>query len=740
MVRGTVRIPELAYWLSVVGLFLSTSALANSEYRLLEYTISTWSERHGLPSGQIRAIVEDREGYLWLGTAAGLVKFDGSQFSRFRARPGSPTLPEAQVAALHVARDGSLWVGFGGSGSISRVVQGRVLNYTSAELPKGIRAILEDRAGTLWVGAHDGLWRLEAGGHWERLGTRQGLPAESVNSLLPDRRGRLWVGTSTNLFRLDLGASVFLPVLSRSQRVNSVSEDVDGDIWLTDPRCGFRELSRPRGGAACEGRLGAAPGNRLVHDRDGALWVGTLGAGLLRVSRSATGLTVDRFTSREGLAGDVVLSLFVDREGNVWAGTQSGLTRLSRRRLRVLVNQRDGRLNFIRSVTATRDGVVWAGTPGGLLRIRNDGRVQVIRREQGLPSADTFALYADQDGALWVATDGGLARVVGDRVVRLASWKKAWADWVVAMALDRAGKLWLCDINGVVIRLAGGAVEVPEVVKELTVARRKVASVVSADRRGTVWIGFTDGTIANVLGERADLYSAGDGRIYAISEDRAGTVWVGTEGGLWKLEGRKFVKAPLPFRRPGDRDPRVTALAWDSGDFLWLAIDGVHARLSLSEAQDATSPGARSGHQPEVTIYDATDGLPTSLSWLAYPTVAQDSAGRLWFASGNGLVVAAPTQAGWAKDRPAVRITAVRAGGEEIFPGDGLRLPWSMARLQIDYGAATLNAVERIEFRYRLDNFDSEWVEAREGRSAVYTRLPPGHYRFRVAAARVGEP
>jgi ligand-binding sensor domain-containing protein len=318
-----------------------------------------------MPSSLVWAIAQDRDGYLWLGTDAGLIRFDGVRFVPWNP-PGEPSLPIRAARAVFASRSGDLWVG--GAGGVSRLRDGRVMNYVSRDgVPERVVALFEDHEGTIWAGGFVGLSRFR-NSRWEQVGNSFGLPQEaSVTGFYEDRERTLWITTSLGVFFSTIGNDRFKPLLSNF-RIRALSEDQFGAMWiLTDQS--IRKLSDPVSSIRADGAQ-ARLGPRMLRDSQGNFWVGSLGSGVIRVSNlqgkaGSSSTMVESLTPRDGLTSAVVQSLFEDREGNVWVGTQNGLNRLSEASV-VTTNVSGEPIEAVRAVTSGKDGSIWVGTSHGL--------------------------------------------------------------------------------------------------------------------------------------------------------------------------------------------------------------------------------------------------------------------------------------------------------------------------------------------------------------------------------------
>ncbi len=302
---------------------------------LTGYTLTSFSQKDGLPDASIYALAQDTGGYLWVGTSAGLYRFDGVRFTPWNALVENdvPQSPRA-VRALRAASDGSMWVGFGPQGGIAVFGERLLRKYdTASGLPSTtVSAILEHPPGTFWAGTSVGLYRLR-GTQWERWGPPRGVPEGPVNVALVSSRGELFAATPTHVLRLDEKAERFAPFTSLAEEARALIEDPGGALTVSDQVAGFRRLDAP---LPVESQIERGRGRALLRDRRDNVWVGTAGQGLWRVRFDDRGDVrfIEHATALTGLLADGVVTLLEDREGNVWAGTPEGLNRLTRTRSR----------------------------------------------------------------------------------------------------------------------------------------------------------------------------------------------------------------------------------------------------------------------------------------------------------------------------------------------------------------------------------------------------------------------
>ena len=723
-----LRAGTTAVVLSMLALPATTS-VARADSDVTQYVQRSWTDKEGLPGNQVWAIAQGLDGYIWLGTNAGLVRFDGVHFD---VRVGEPNLPVSTVRVLCVSRDGSLWIGFG-AGGISRLRDGVVTNYGFRDgIPTGtITGLVEDRDGTIWAASNAGASRF-SNGHWRLLDGRSGLSNASVQALFVDRRGTLWAGTSSGIFRRTAGVDVF-EWFSSARLVSAFSEDSSGALWITDLKYGFHSLDGRHVVAQAAHRQQAA-GSRLHHDAVGNLWVGTLGQGLLRVTQGPDRtIVVDRLGVKDGLSNEIVWSVTTDREGSVWVGTQHGLNQLSVNVVMSLPVTSDTSMNtLIRGVDASSDGSVWVGTADGLYRFRGTARER-FDRTQGLHSTSILSIHADKGRQLWVATTDGVSMFDRGRFSDLPLPQGASLSRVNAMTTDSQGALWLIDVDAGLLKWSAGKlirVTVPSAIE------KKTATAMLSGRQGQLWIGFSDGGLARY--EKGEFRSyepatgVEGGTILSLYEDADETLWIGANGGLHWSRANQFHAATRRNGLPGNF---VSAITEDDEGRLWLGVNAGIVRLAKTELANIE---ADPNYQLKLTLFASADGVRGNPVALGSPKVARAADGSVWFPTTAGVAVVNPEKAEKRRISPPVKIEAVSLDDRRIDRRVDDTLSSRASRIQIDYTALSFVAPSTVRFRYRLEGYDKDWVDAENRRSAVYTRLPPGSYHFRVVASNDG--
>jgi len=710
-----VRTLLIAFTSAIVAI---TASAEPSGSGLRDYYATTWSEKDGLPPGGIRTLQQGAEGDLWLGTETGLVRFDGMRFMSFE-RLHKGRLPAGAVSALLRANDGSLWVGLNGPASIARITDGRVTTFGEAEgVPDGqVSCLYQDSGGSLWAGSVAGLFHFD-GRRWTDV-TLPEPGRDSILAIREDAERRLWAVGRRAVFRRptsDAPFEVVERIAVASSVWQSLSTDRDGRMWMTDFEHGARLLDARGAGTPLLDSRGW--GVQILHDSHGALWVATRGQGLWRIPDPAASRLPIVMTSRDGLVNDAVQAALEDREGNIWIGTQTGLQRLSPH---LVTPRRD--LGVLGALEATADGSVWIGTSEGLSRITASGR-RFLTAADGLPGAVVLALHADRAGGVWVATERGVARYAGGRFTPLNA--DSQIQRVFAMTTTTPHDLWLRDFSYRLYHWRDGAM-VP--VSDVPDSHQRNIFSLCGDREGNVWIGGTGGRLGV---RRADgsfrAYDLPIGAVMPITEDSDGAIWAGGSQGLSRVAAERVESITRAQGFPGS----VKAIVEDRSGDLWVGIGSGIIRVKKAEFSRAA---AADGHGFQYRFLNVADGMAGTPIAEGAKTSVRAANGTLWFSTSGGVTLVDPARVGEALPLSPIRIESVTADGQRFMPETRLFEPSRASHVHIAFNALTMTDPTRVRFRYRLDDYDRDWVYAAGSREASYINLPPAHYRFAVEAS-----
>jgi signal transduction histidine kinase/ligand-binding sensor domain-containing protein len=717
--RPARRFLRLALVLAV--LTSARPALAQpDEGPLGDYTVTTWNENNGLPAGRIRAIAQDADGYLWLGTDAGLVRFDGVRFTAWSGLADT-RLPGGAVTTLLATRDRALWIGVSGRTPLARIKDGAVTMYGERDGLGGtyVLTLLEDTDGTIWAGTLQGLFR-HNGDKWQRVDGKAGLGDGSVLAIYRDSRKRMWVGTQHAVYRKDAASERFdqVDVITISSNVwQRFSEDDDGTVWISDFSQGFRtpgtaaRATTPRKGWGVD----------LLHDQRGDFWIGTQGQGLWRIrgGKGGQASNVEVIDVEDGLASNAVQSLLEDREGNLWLGTLAGLQRLTPQRVTPVKH-----LAIPRTIDMTPDGSVWVGTAAGLVRFSSSGR-RVYTEADGLPGRVVLALYADRRGDLWVSAERGVVRFSQGHFspVLVAPGPTVQRILTITGAGDT---LWFRDFSLRLFRWRNGQLTP---VDDLPETHRRSASWIDAGKSGTLYVGSAGGLLlAGRPGEERRTLDPRVGTVSCVLESSRGTVWVGGDEGLSQFTDGRFITVTRQNGFPGE----VKSIVEDVQGFIWVGTGTGILRVEPNEIEKVASDPK---HQVRYRLFNTTDGVAGVPFNEGRRSSLRSPDGRLWFITSSGVTIVDPRNIGAPPAPLPVRVESIAADARAFNPGAQLQLPASTSHLQIGFTALALSDPTRVRFRYRLDGYDRDWVDAGSARQATYTNLPPRQYQFRVAAS-----
>jgi signal transduction histidine kinase/ligand-binding sensor domain-containing protein len=699
-----------------------------------QYAHTAWKIPDGFTRGAIYSIAQTPDGYLWLGTEFGLVRFDGVRAVPWQP-PAGEQLPSEFIARLCVTRGGRLWIGtLKGLASWN----GKKLTHYPELAGLSVTALLEDHEGTVWVGTESdaGSGRVCAiQTDSIRCDDKGGALGHSEVGLFEDRQGNLWVGVRNGFWRWRPGPPEFHSMPDDPGWLPCFADGDDGAL-LISTRNGIKRL--------VSGKVEPYPFPRsiqpvtaywMLRDRDGGLWIATLNRGLVHIHRGI----VDLFSQSDGLSGDVTYKLLEDQEGNIWVTTWEGLDRF-RNFAAATFSAKQGLSDpIVASVLADRDGSVWIATYGGLDRW-NHGQISHYGKQERKPNAvATRSLFQDSRGRIWVSNNREFGYLEDKRFVPIRGMPDSF---VHGIAEDTRGNLWIANEEGLFRLSPRGEVEqIPWVRLE----HKDYASAIAADPlQGGVWIGFTNGGITHFLdGQiRASYTSAnglGTGRVSHFQFDRDGTLWIATEGGLSRLKNGRVASLT------SDNGLPCNSVHWvieDNDYSSWLYTRCGLLRIARSEL-DAWGADADKEKDSRSTIraavFDVSDGVRAlDRSGLYSPQVSKSSDGQLWFLRWDGVSVIDPRHIPFNKVPPPVHIEQITADGK-IYDAASRRngrflLPPLVHDLTIQYTALSLVASEKVHFRFKLEGQDPAWREVINHREVQYSNLRPGNYRFRVIA------
>jgi diguanylate cyclase (GGDEF)-like protein len=697
---------------------------------LTEFTLARLDSGAGLPHNMVMALAQTPDGYLWAGTWEGLARWNGHEFRVFD-RANTPELQGNGVRALAVGRDGSLWVGTARSGLL-HYADGRWQRWSrSTGFPfDEVMAVHEDARGALWVSGEDfGVVRMDGKGV-QVFGRAQGIGDTVVYRFAEDSAGGLYIAHGRGVDKLE--GERFVPFGAprglQDAAVRALDIAPDGsmalssgwELWRYD---GAQFAPDPRQ------QLGLGEVANIGRDRDGALWIGTVNTGAWRLGKRGAEV-LDRTA---GLPQNRVAAWLEDREGSVWLGTNAGLAQLKDLPFASIDKRRGLVEDYIRALAEGEDGAIWLASSGGLARVRGD-EIRQWRATDGLPSESLLSLATQADGDVWIGTYGaGVARLEGDRVVTVPGLE-ALADRQVRALLPRAdGSLWI-GTHSELARWQDGALQIFTTADGLP--RNYVMALAEAPD-GRLWIGTSNG-LARWDGQRFEKFDGGNGfparDVFSLYVQGDGTLWAGTNFGLVRGRDDKFV---LVGPAQGLPHNAIFQVLDDGLGNLWMCSNKGAFRVPRVQVE-------RAADEPGFTLqalgFDRLDGMSdTQCNGGSQAAALRASDGKLWFATASGASFVDPARHFDTTQAPSrIAVEDVRLDGIAQPVDAPMQIEAGPHKFEIRYAGLNLSTPQRTRYRYRLQGYESNWVEAGDARMATYTNLAPGSYSFEVAASHGG--
>jgi ligand-binding sensor domain-containing protein/signal transduction histidine kinase len=689
-----------------------------------QYVRQQWGVESGFPRGPVYAIHQTADGYLWIGTASGLIRFDGLNFTLTQSL--IPKLPAMNdVLGLETDDQGDLWVRLprplilryhGGIFAdarrdprlfdstaylISRSRDGALLIWGTkgcivmrggkAQLvpiprdftPSAVLSVAQTENGDIWVGTRDaGLYRIHGG---QATQFTNGLPDLKVNALVPASNNQLWIATDGGIAKWD-GTKLTgdgIPQALAGVQALALALDRDSNLWIGTNSLGLARLN-DRGVAFLEDPHQVKNAVTAVfEDREGDLWVGS--ANSLERLRDSAFVT---YSLPEGLPTDGSNPVYVDSESRMWFPPVDG-------GLWWLKDSQHGRVSLdgldkdIVYSIAGRNGEVWVGRQhGGLTQLRTDKdwfTAKTYTHADGLAENSVYSVYQDRDGSVWAGTlSGGASKFSAGRFTTYTTANGLASNAVTAILESSDGTMWFATPSGV--------------------------STLSAER----WRTYT----------MADGLPASD--VVCLLEDSAGIIWIGTHAGI-ALHDSAGVH--VPGRVPDSLREPILGMAEDSFGSLWIATSNHVLRVNREKLlRGALAAG-------DLREYGLADGLRGVEGVQRQRSVVKDAFGRIWFSLNRGISVVDPARLSNNSAPAIAHVEAISADGNRIALQGAVHIPGGHRRITFTYSGVSLSVPERVRFRYLLEGYDRDWSEPAAAREAVYTNLPPRSYRFRVVAS-----
>jgi signal transduction histidine kinase/ligand-binding sensor domain-containing protein len=693
------------------------------------YHHNIWTSADGAPR-EIDTMAQTADGWLWLGTVTGLHRFDGVHFEPFKPAPGENLLGK-RITALAATPNGDLWIGYT-FGGLSRLRNGRLQHFASgAGNPIGATyGLVVENDDSIWVASTSGLLHY-SGGKWEKMGASQNYPAPRAESVHLDQHGQLWAADGKELHLLDRASGKFRPA-GISGTSPLLTESPDGRLWLVS-KDSVQPLPAPPSAAIPRSPwFNRAAAHSALFDRHGNFWTGNCPVGLCRTLPSTwqkQGGAFARRTPDDKLdqpwqMGSLNLhSMMEDREGNLWVGTPAGLERFRHNKLRTAqFPPVSGQL----SLAQEAGGATWAASAeaGLLWRVNADGTL-----EQQDAGQKVFVTAKGRDGSVLVGGDQRIERrkdgvAVSWPLPPLLSGENS-KNFVLLLADDSSGT-WVGIGGRGLYRLENGRWIPPTEHKDL-----RAPLFAASDGKGDTWFGFRNNKLLHHDHGKVTEYGPAQGiSLGAVTFiDARRELLIAGDYGMAVLRKGKF-------QRVLTADPEllanVSGIAVTPDGVRWLNTSKGLLRVAAADWEHSI---ADADIPLRYELWDSSDGYPGAADIIVrQPSALAGYGGRLWFVGTGGIAWFDPERMHRNTSTPAVKVTGMHSDKGDHAPQAGLRLAAGTTQLRIEYTALAYTMPERVRFRYRLEGMDLEWQEAGTRRTAYYTNLGPGAYRFHVEA------
>jgi ligand-binding sensor domain-containing protein/signal transduction histidine kinase len=691
-----------------------------------QYVREQWTSERASPGGRVRAIAQTADGYLWIGTDNGLVRFDGFSF-RLIPFSNSGFFPNAPVLGLAADTGGNLLVRLQGVG-ILRQRNGKFESVTSGFTPTASHVTAmwgETNGGVLLSDLINGMLRFRGEG-LEVLASLGVLPSFSlVISLAETPDGKIWMGTlGAGLSYLAQGRVTSIPAALTYRKINCLLPVDNNELWIGTDNGLLRWNGSALNRIELPPSLSRVQVLTMLRDHDSNIWVGT-DTGLMRINASGISLLDEK-----DLRGDGgINALFEDREGNIWVGGARGVERIRDSAFVTyspavgLTSERDG------PVYVDEDNRAWFAPPEGGFYWLRDGHVEQVR-QAGL-ARDVVYSITGHNGEIWIGRQhGGLTRLWYENGLlqsQTYTEKSGLAqNTVYAVHQSRDGTLWAGTVNGGASRFKDGRFVTYTSANGLS--SDTVYSILET-HDGTTWFATPSG-VSSLSSGHWKTYASKDGlpseNVSCFFEDSSGVLWIGTSNGLASLASghiRVFPNAPDSLHKD------IHGLAEDKKGWFWIATSNHVLRVRRDKLLSGTL------EEGDVREYGIADGLRSTEALKRNRSVLADPLGRIWFSMSRGLSVVDPAHLRGDSLPAIVHLEAISADGSPVNIENAIRIPAAHKRITFSFTGLSLAVPERIRFRYFLDGFDRNWSEPTAAREAVYTNLGPGSYRFRVIAS-----
>ncbi|PWT90447.1 MAG: hypothetical protein C5B54_07150 [Acidobacteria bacterium] len=691
---------------------------------ITQYVHDVWQVDNGLPQNSIAAVIQTSDGYLWIGTQGGLVRFDGVQFTVFD-RGNTPGLALDDISTLCEDHSGTLWIGTYGSGvSLYRNGHFTTLSSKDGLIDDNIYAMHVDHEGAMWFGGQDNGLSRYANGKFQNFTKRDGLSDNQIRALYEDQKGNLWIGTKQggiNVFANHHFKAITIQQGLSTNHIRAFAEDRNGGIWIGTGGEGLdfyhddaiQHFSVEKGGDGDYVRS-------LWEDRAGNLWVGSSG-GLYRLSKGS----IASYKIANGLSDNDVRCFFEDREGNLWIGTfAGGLNRFKNGKVIPFGLPEGLPDEQVRTILGDHEGNIWIGTSAGCVRLSKDGTLKTFTKKDGLAHDHIDSLFEDRDGTIWIGTDEGISHLVNGKFSNFTTNQNT----INCITQDHDGGMWF-GTDGGISRLEG------DHFKLYTTSDGLVSNHIKflhEDTHHNMWIGTFSAGLQMWKDGKFTSFSTAQGTslktILTYYEDGQGRLWFGTDGlGLLFFDQEKLF---LINRQSGLPENVIEEILEDDKGSFWISSN---KGIFTVKKQDLIDLVNNKISRIQALVFGTSDGMRSrECNGGTQPAGWKQQDGKMWFATIRGAVMIDPDRITKNPIPPSIVLEDVLLNDKPV--SNLATLKPGAEKLEIHYTALSLSDPTKVRFKYKLEGYDQDWQDAGTRRIAFYTHIPPGQYKFQVIA------
>jgi ligand-binding sensor domain-containing protein/signal transduction histidine kinase len=727
-------------------LILLSAAAGRAASANVAWSVHAWQMDDGLPNNTVTSLAQTADGYLWVANPSKLARFDGVQFETFSPHAFGVNSSQG-VRVLLCSRAGGLWLAMD-HGAIVHANSG-----SARVLAEGLPAltpqtVVEDEDGSLWIAYNDGVVYRVKGNQARKFAEPEGLPEGPACSLARDKQGRIWFAKSggadgqVGIFQ----EGQFHTLLHFGRAIIRLAAARGGGIWICSGSQLFKynAAESPQELGSFLPKYASTKPRIVLEDSRGVIWIGTSDSGLFRCDGSEF--------ENVPTSHPAITDLLEDHEGNLWVATSGGgLNRIQPRAVELEGTEKGLPYKAVVSLCEDTNGVLWAATQNGLLVCRKNGAWNQVATNAEWAGADVDCVAADHAGAIWIGTKDHAVYCLRDGHFTVVTATDGLASRTIrSLLVSSTGDLWMGGSTPTTLQcLRHGKVlsfDVP--------IRTRSIRAMAEDAAGNIWVGASGGGLLRIrqdvvteeLAAEVSVLPGDVSPVRSLCTTADGSLWIGYAGaGLGRLKNGRFARITAA---QGLFDDHVSQIISDDQGWLWFGAD--HGIFKIKQAElDAVAEGKAT--RVRSTHYGRDQGLSSlQASFDAMPGAIRSRDNRLWIPMRTALAVINPMALREDSDPPAIVLRRVTLDERTIAAYGGvmpvqnaaslslsrasLRLPPRHRRLEFDFTALNLSAPENVHFRYRLESFDDDWVEADTRRSATYPQLPAGSYRFHAAA------